>query len=547
MTSYDVVIPTTGRESLARLLDALRQDRDSAHGRLIVVDDRTRRDRPLAVGSGVEVLPGRARGPASARNIGLRAASADWVAFLDDDVLPGAAWRAALAADLAEARPRVAAVQGRIEVPLPIDRAPTDWERNVAGLMRARWATADMAFRRSALDAVGGFDERFRRAYREDSDVGLRLTAAGYEIVQGNRRVLHPVRPARRWVSLQLQAGNADDALMDALHGPTWRARAGAPRGRLARHLATSAAFAGAAGALALGRRRIAVWSMGAWAAATAELAWARIALGPRTLDEIALMAWTSALMPPVASFHRARGKLRARRLVQQPGPSVIAPPKAPSAIAPPKPPPSRATLQTPEAVLLDRDGTLIEDVPYCGDPRLVRRLPGVEAGLGRLRAHGVKLAVVSNQSGLARGFFTERQLAAVNSRIEELLGPLGPWFICPHAPEAGCRCRKPRPGLIEQAAARLGVAPHRCAVIGDIGADVQAALAARAHPVLVPTERTRPEEVLSAPAVAATFADAVEMLLGTAGPATPNAPPVASSSPTPTRPEPSPLEEAIA
>jgi histidinol-phosphate phosphatase family protein len=491
---------------------------------LIVVDDRGRRDPPLAVGSDVEVLPGRGRGPASARNIGLRAASAEWVAYLDDDVLPGAAWRAQLVADLSEAGPRVAAVQSRIEVPLPADRPPTDWERNVAGLARARWATADMAFRRSALDAAGGFDERFRRAYREDSDVGLRLKAAGYEIVQGKRGVLHPVRPASRWVSLQLQAGNADDALMDALHGRSWRARADAPRGRLARHLVTSAAGVGAAGALALGRRRFAAWSLAAWAAGTAELAWARIAPGPRTLDEVALMAWTSALMPPVATFHRARGKLRARRLA-----------------------PSRAAPHPPEAVLLDRDGTLIEDVPYCGDPRLVRPLPGVEAGLGRLRDHGVKLAVVSNQSGLARGFFSERQLAAVNSRVEELLGPLGAWFICPHPPEAGCSCRKPRPGLIEQAAAQLGVAPHRCAVIGDIGADVEAALAARARPVLVPTERTRREEILSAPEVAATFAEAVETLLGTATALSRPKTPIAASLRTPARPKPTPLEEAAA
>jgi Glycosyl transferase family 2 len=392
VTTYDIVIPTTGRESLTRLLDALRQNPASARGRLIVVDDRARNDPHLAVGAGVEVLPGRARGPATARNIGLRAASAEWVAFLDDDVLPEAAWPAQLAADLAAAGPRVAAVQGRIEVPLSSDRPATDWERNVAGLARARWATADMAFRRSALDAVGGFDERFRRAYREDSDVGLRLAAAGYEIVQGNRRVQHPVRPAGRWVSLQVQAGNADDALMDALHGPLWRASSGAPRGRLARHLATSAAGLGAVGSLVLGRRRVAAWSLAAWAATTAELAWARIAPGPRTLDEIALMVLTSVLMPPVASYHRARGKLRARRLVRHSKQSTMAWSRSWR---------SGRNDPPPEAVLLDRDGTLIEDVPYCGDPGLVRPLPGVQAGLERLRAHGLKLAVVSNQSGL--------------------------------------------------------------------------------------------------------------------------------------------------
>jgi histidinol-phosphate phosphatase family protein len=456
------------------------------------------------------------------------------VVFLDDDVVPAAAWRLQLEADLRAAGPQVAAVQGRIAVPLAPDRPPTDWERNVAGLERARWATADMAFRRAAIEAVGGFDERFRRAYREDSDLGLRLEAAGYEIVRGSRLVLHPVRPASRWVSLQLQAGNADDALMDALHGPSWRARADAPPGRLARHLAVCSAGIGAVGALAVGRRRTAAWSLAAWVAGTAELGWARIAPGPRTLGEVMLMTWTSALLPTVASWHWARGRLRARRLARQPGPRPI---------AAPNPNPSRATAEPPEAVLLDRDGTLIEDVPYCSDPSRVRPLLGVGAGLDRLRARDRKLAVISNQSGLARGLLTQRQLTAVNSRVEQLLGPLGPWFVCPHAPEDGCRCRKPRPGLIELAAARLGVPPHRCAVIGDIGADVAAALAAGARPVLVPTWRTRPEEVLAAPEVATSFPEAVEKLLGTAAPA-----PARPPAPPPVGPAVGfPLEDAIA
>jgi histidinol-phosphate phosphatase family protein len=389
-----------------------------------------------------------------------------------------------------------------------------------------------MALRRAALHTVGGFDERFRRAYREDSDLGLRLTAAGFEIGLGCRRILHPVRPADRWVSLRLQAGNADDALMAKLHGRGWRARAGAPRGRLARHLATTAAGLGGVSALALGRRRTAARFLGAWLGGTAELAWARIAPGPRTAGEVRLMCWTSVLLPAVASGHWLRGQLRARRLVREPGLKPLAPGEhypehelgqqhgldAP-ALAQEPGPKLRRVPSPPEAVLVDRDGTLIEDLPYCGDPELVRPLPGVRAGLERLRARGTALAVISNQSGIARGLLTERELAAVNARVEQLLGPLGPWFICPHGPEDGCRCRKPLPGLIEQAAARLGVSPRRCAVIGDIGADVKAALAAGARPMLVPTERTRREEILAAPEVASSFAEAVEKLLGTPAP----------------------------
>ncbi|MBW3602581.1 MAG: HAD family hydrolase [Actinobacteria bacterium] len=165
-------------------------------------------------------------------------------------------------------------------------------------------------------------------------------------------------------------------------------------------------------------------------------------------------------------------------------------------------------------AVLLDRDGTLIRDVPYNGDPGRVTPMPGARAALDRLRAAGVRLAVVSNQSGVARRLVTRGQVDAVNERVEQLLGPLGPWLVCPHTEADGCGCRKPAPGLIERAAARLGVATTACAVVGDIGADVDAALAAGARPVLVPTARTRPEEVEAAPEVARDLGDAVSRLL---------------------------------
>jgi histidinol-phosphate phosphatase family protein len=166
-------------------------------------------------------------------------------------------------------------------------------------------------------------------------------------------------------------------------------------------------------------------------------------------------------------------------------------------------------------AVFLDKDGTLIEDVPYNGDPDRVRPLPGARQALERLRAAGVALAVVSNQSGIGRGLLAEQAVRAVNRRVEELLGPLGPVLVCPHAPEAGCECRKPAPGLVLRATELLGVPPERSAVIGDIGADVEAARAAGARAVLVPTARTRPEEVALAPAVAADLEEAVDLLLG--------------------------------
>jgi HAD superfamily hydrolase (TIGR01662 family) len=107
--------------------------------------------------------------------------------------------------------------------------------------------------------------------------------------------------------------------------------------------------------------------------------------------------------------------------------------------------------------------------------------------------------------------------VGAVNGRVEELLGPLGPWFVCPHGPDDGCRCRKPAPGLVLRAAAALGVRPDECAVIGDTGADVEAAAAAGARGVLVPNAVTRSEEIARAPEVAPDLPAAVARLLGNA------------------------------
>ena len=166
------------------------------------------------------------------------------------------------------------------------------------------------------------------------------------------------------------------------------------------------------------------------------------------------------------------------------------------------------------DAVLFDRDGTLIVDVPYNGDARLVQPMPGARAALDRLRAAGLRLGVVTNQSGLARGRFTGEQLAAVNARVEALLGPFDTWQVCPHGDADGCRCRKPAPGLIERAAAALGTTPGRCVVVGDIGRDMAAAAAAGATGILVPTAVTLPAEVAAAPAAAADMPTAADLIL---------------------------------
>lgn len=167
------------------------------------------------------------------------------------------------------------------------------------------------------------------------------------------------------------------------------------------------------------------------------------------------------------------------------------------------------------DAVLFDRDGTLVFDVPYCADPDLVRPMPGAREALDLLRAAGVPVGVVTNQSGIAQGLIAPDQADAVNRRVEELLGPFALWRVCPHARDAGCGCRKPRPGMVQSAAAELGVPPAHVVVIGDIGSDIGAALAAGATGVLVPTPVTRPDEVADAPIVHPDLLAAVQYVLG--------------------------------
>lgn len=180
---------------------------------------------------------------------------------------------------------------------------------------------------------------------------------------------------------------------------------------------------------------------------------------------------------------------------------------------------PSRATdVRRPAAVLFDRDGTLVQDVAYNGDPERVRLMPGAREALDRLRNAGIPTAVVSNQSGVARRWLSHEEVRAVNRRVEDLIGPLGPMLYCPHGPQEGCPCRKPAPGLVLAAAKALGVEPSDCALIGDIGADVEAALAAGARPVLVPTAVTRRDEVARAPEVAPDLASALDRLLAPGG-----------------------------
>ena len=141
-------------------------------------------------------------------------------------------------------------------------------------------------------------------------------------------------------------------------------------------------------------------------------------------------------------------------------------------------------------AALLDRDGTVIADRGYLADPAGVEILPGAAEGLARMRDSGLGLAILTNQSGIGRGYFEEAQLRAVHVRMKQLLKAQGVRldgiYYCPCHPDQGCDCRKPRPGLVQRASAELGFDPARSFVIGDKGSDVGLGRAVSARTFLV-------------------------------------------------------------
>jgi GT2 family glycosyltransferase len=317
-----VVVPTCGRPALLeRCLAALAaQDLDPGCFEVVVVDDRPGRDvatqglvHRLASASGDAPLfrylancgP---HGPAAARNVGWRAARASIIAFTDDDTQPSPGWlRAGLDAmeDV-----RLAAVTGRIVVPLPA--APTDYERDAGGLARSEFVTANCLCRKSILLQVGGFDERFRLAWREDSDLQFRIMEAGGLIGHSATMVVvHPVRPAGWGVSLRQQRKIMYDALLFRKHPRLYRSRIRpGPRWD---YYATVGTLVAAMVAAALAQPVPALLFLALWIAQTLRFCVRRLRGTARTPAHVAEMLITSALIPPVALFWRLVGALRFR------------------------------------------------------------------------------------------------------------------------------------------------------------------------------------------------------------------------------------------
>ncbi len=184
----------------------------------------------------------------------------------------------------------------------------------------------------------------------------------------------------------------------------------------------------------------------------------------------------------------------------------------------------------------MDRDGCLIEEMGYINHPSRVRVLPRTPEAIARLNAAGIAAVMATNQAGIARGYFSNETLAAVNADLERQLGALGArldaLYVCTHHPTAGeppyretCECRKPKPGLLLRAAAEMGLDLSRSIMVGDKPSDVEAGQAAGAATVLVLTgygrgewEYRRHEWTVKPDHVAEDLFDAVEWAMARIG-----------------------------
>jgi histidinol-phosphate phosphatase family protein len=142
--------------------------------------------------------------------------------------------------------------------------------------------------------------------------------------------------------------------------------------------------------------------------------------------------------------------------------------------------------------VFLDRDGTVIVEKNYLSDPADVELLAGATVGLRRLRDLGFRLVLVTNQSGVGRGYFSLEDVAAVHARLALLLAEEGitldGFYCCPHRPEDGCSCRKPATGMVDRACAELDLDPRASVMIGDKACDVELGVRCGLATILVQT-----------------------------------------------------------
>jgi GT2 family glycosyltransferase len=314
-----VVVPTCRRPDLLdRCLAALAgQEFDPANCEIVVADDAvckvTRRQVEGWAGRSAisirYVAPTVAHGPAAARNVGWRVAKGDIVAFTDDDCIPDPRW---LAEGVAAIENGGEAVSGRVLVPLP--KWPTDYERDAAGLEKAEFATANCFVLRNVLKHVGGFDERYEMAWREDSDLQFTLLEGGFRIGHAPLAiVVHPIRPAPWGISLRQQRKSLFNALLYKKFPERYRRQIqSSPPWDYYAMVGAIAAATGSAIAMIPG---ITLAAFGLWAVLTTRFCLRRLQSTSTDAWHVIEMAVTSALIPLLSVFWRIYGALKFRVL----------------------------------------------------------------------------------------------------------------------------------------------------------------------------------------------------------------------------------------
>jgi histidinol-phosphate phosphatase family protein len=176
------------------------------------------------------------------------------------------------------------------------------------------------------------------------------------------------------------------------------------------------------------------------------------------------------------------------------------------------------------KAVFLDRDGTISRDVPYCSCPEDFELLPMVAEAIKLLNEHGFKMVIVTNQSGVGRGYFTEDMLAQIHRKMLDELTKSGAVidkiYYCPHHPDDNCKCRKPKPAMILQAARDLHIDLRESFFVGDSGLDIEAGKRAGCRAVLIAAEVRKDNDKLvqfSPDAVFPSLYEAANWLIGKA------------------------------
>lgn len=248
-----------------------------------------------------------AHGPAAARNAAWRAAQGQVIAFTDDDCVPLPGW---LSAGVGAFEDGVVGAMGRVIVPLPDE--PTDYERDAARLEEGNFVTCNCFYRRDLLEEVGGFDESFTAAWREDTDLWLTLVERGCRlVVVPEAVVVHPVRPARWGVSVRQQSKSRFNALLRKKHPATYFARIEHnPPWRYYRIV--GALLLALLGAI-MARRWLALLAWVVWGALTARFCLYRLEGTSHAPRHVAEMVATSALIPPLSVFWRIYGAVKYR------------------------------------------------------------------------------------------------------------------------------------------------------------------------------------------------------------------------------------------